>query len=141
MADTFTCSVVTPTGTAFEGEVTYVSLPAWDGQLGVMSGCSPILARLGSGALRLDLPGAGSRVFLVDGGFVQVQRNALTLLPDLALPAENVDREQAKADLAAAAARVTRSGENQEDVAAAQRRAYAMLAVSERFGSSRAAAG
>ena len=57
MTKTLRCSIVTPSESVFDGEVTYVSYQAWDGQQGIMVEQSPILAKLGIGSLRLDLPG------------------------------------------------------------------------------------
>ena len=33
MATSFKCTIVTPSESLFDDEVTYVTLPAWDGQL------------------------------------------------------------------------------------------------------------
>ena len=51
MAKTFRCSIVTPVASIFEGELTYASIPAWDGQLGMMPGWTfprPMKAAAGS---------------------------------------------------------------------------------------------
>jgi F-type H+-transporting ATPase subunit epsilon len=103
-------------------------VPAYDGQLGVMTGQSPLLTRLGTGALRLDTS-EGARWYLVDGGFAQVQDNALTLLTEFAKPGESLDRSEAEAELAEANARVTGDEADQARVEADQRRAYAKLEV------------
>ncbi|MBM4113665.1 MAG: F0F1 ATP synthase subunit epsilon, partial [Phycisphaerae bacterium] len=81
MADTLRCSVVTPVESLFEGHATYVNLPAWDGQLGVMPQTSPFLTRLGTGVLTIEQDSAARR-FAVDGGFAQMQEGVLTLLTD-----------------------------------------------------------
>lgn len=125
---TFRCSIVTPSESLYEGHVEYASVPAYDGQLGVMTGQSPLLTRLGTGALRLDTS-EGARWYLVDGGFAQVQDNALTLLTEFAKPGESLDRSEAEAELAEANARVTGDEADQARVEADQRRAYAKLEV------------
>lgn len=130
MARTFRCSIVTPSAALFEGSVTYASLPAWDGQLGVMPGQSPILSRLGTGSLRLDLADGESRWYLLAGGFAQVQDDALTLLADTAIAAGDLSLESARAELAEANARVA-SGEDQERVAADQQLAMAKVSLAE----------
>lgn len=79
-ATAFTCYVITPSGTAFEGTATYVSFPAWDGQYGVMAGMAPILSRLGEGPLRIE--GAQPCTLRTRGGFAHVKDGTLTLLPD-----------------------------------------------------------
>jgi F-type H+-transporting ATPase subunit epsilon len=81
MTATFQCSVITPSGPAFEGAATYVSFPAWDGQYGVMTGMAPLLGRLGNGKLRIDTED-GQTTMMLEGGFAHVQGGALTLLTD-----------------------------------------------------------
>ena len=125
MATTFRCNIVTPTESVLDDEITYASIPAWDGQLGVMIGQSPLLTRLGYGSLRLDFPEGGSRWFLLDGGFAQVQDGELTLITDQAKPAETLSIEEAEAELAGANARITTPGEDQKKVVKDQQRAMA----------------
>lgn len=98
MSDTLRCTVVTPVDGVFDGEATYVNLPAWDGQLGVMPGTSPFLTRLGIGVLTIHQP-SGRREFAIDGGFAQMQDGVLTLLADDAFDAESIDRAKSEAEL------------------------------------------
>ncbi|MEE8154555.1 MAG: F0F1 ATP synthase subunit epsilon [Phycisphaerales bacterium] len=132
MARTFRCSIVTPTEAVFDDEVIYASFPAWDGQHGVMTGQSPLLSRLGFGSLRLDFPEGGSRWYLVEGGFAQVQNGELTLLTDQATPAERLSLQEAEAELAEATARVTAaSGEDRAQVVRDHQRALAKKAAAK----------
>ena len=129
MASTFRCTIVTPTESLLDDEVTYASFPSWDGQVGVMHGTSPVLAKLGSGALRLDFPEGGSRWYLLDGGFAEFNKNQLSLLSDNAVPAERISLSEAEAELAEANARVTQSGEDQQIVQRQQARAMAKIQI------------
>lgn len=116
MPKTLRCSIVTPSESVFDGEVAYVSYQAWDGQQGIMVEQSPILAKLGIGSLRLDFTEGESRWYLLDGGFTQAGDGILTLLTENALAADSISLEEAKAELAEAAARVTISGEDRSRV-------------------------
>lgn len=107
---TFNCRVVTPTASLVNGPVTYASVPAWDGLFGVLPGRAPILARLGTGELKLAFPDEGSakggeRSFLVEGGFVRMANNELTVLTERATPAESISESEAEAELKATLAR------------------------------------
>ena len=42
-------SVITPSSTAFEGEADQVVAPAWDGEMGILTGHAPMMALLGEG--------------------------------------------------------------------------------------------
>ncbi len=138
VAKTFHCSIVTPTETVFDDEVVYASIPASDGQYGVIWGQSPLLTRLGFGSLRLDAAEGGSRWYLVEGGFAQVEGGALTLLTNRATAAERLSVQEADAELAEANARVTTKGEDLHRAERDQQRALAkkMLAkaAAERGG-------
>lgn len=62
-------SVISPESILFEGTTDSVVVPAFDGEVGILTGHAPMLALLGSGELRL---GGGAQRFQVAGGFVQV---------------------------------------------------------------------
>lgn len=129
MATSFECSIVTPTEKVFGGQVTYATLPAWDGQIGVMSGRSPLLTRLGIGSLRLDFPEGGSRWYLIDGGFAQMQGNELTLLTEGATPAETLKAGQADEEYTKASAKVLEPGVDRAQIEREQQRALAKRAL------------
>ena len=129
MATSFDCSIVTPTEEVFGGKVTYATLPAWDGQLGVMAGRSPLLTRLGVGSLRLDFPEGGSRWYLIDGGFAQMQGNALTLLTETAMPAETIRAGEADKEYAEASAKLSEPGVDRTQLERQQQRAMAKRAL------------
>ena len=129
MAKSFRCTIVTPSAAVFDDQVTYASFPSWDGQQGVMTGQSPLLTKLGVGSLRLDLASGGSKWFLIDGGFGQVQSDVLTLLTEGAIPAENVSLEEGQAQLAEANARVLQPGEDRKKVEHDQQLGLAKIAM------------
>lgn len=129
MAKTFRCSIVTPSAAILDEEVAYASFPAWDGQMGMLPGRSPLLTRLGVGTLRIESTSGDSRLFLIDSGFAQVQENGLTLLTERAIPADQVNLQQAEAELAAANARVTDNDGNMAAVEHDQQLALAKKAL------------
>ena len=91
---TFQCIVVTPEAEIFDQSISYASIPAWDGLVGLAPQRAALLLRLGDGPMRLDLPEGGSRWFFVGGGFAQMKDNRLTLLTDQAIPAEQIVRQE-----------------------------------------------
>ncbi|MBX3364618.1 MAG: F0F1 ATP synthase subunit epsilon [Phycisphaeraceae bacterium] len=104
---TFRCRVVTPTAKLLDDQATYASIPAWDGLFGVLPGRSPIVAKLGVGALTVEFPdsaagGGGRRTYFIDGGFVRMSSGELTILADRAAPAEQLTVTDAETELKAA---------------------------------------
>jgi F-type H+-transporting ATPase subunit epsilon len=73
-----TCIVVTPEETALSQETDFVVVPLFDGELGIGPAHSPMIGRLGYGELRLGRD--GNDRFYVDGGFVQVEGNVVSVL-------------------------------------------------------------
>jgi F-type H+-transporting ATPase subunit epsilon len=84
MASTMKLTVVSPSRTVFEGAVTGLVVPAWDGKLGVLPGHAPMIALLGGGTLAVDLPGGGSEHFFLNRGVVKVQDDEVTILSEYA---------------------------------------------------------
>jgi F-type H+-transporting ATPase subunit epsilon len=96
----FRCVIVTPEEQTFEADVTQAVVPAFDGQLGILSNHAPVLAKLGVGPMRVDLAGGGSRHFLIDGGVAQMKGNSLSIVTDDATPATELSAESTRAKLA-----------------------------------------
>jgi F-type H+-transporting ATPase subunit epsilon len=103
--------LVTPEQEVLDAPVIYASVPAHDGQIGIMHDRAPLLVKLGDGALRLDDAAGQSRWFLIAGGFAQMKENRLTILTDKAIAAEELNEEEAKAALAEALAFVPQTDE------------------------------
>ncbi len=104
------CVVVTPEATAFQSPAQFVALPLYDGELGVAPGHSPFIGRLGYGELRIN-EGDTVRKFYIDGGFVQVANNVVSVLTARAVAAEKLDAAVAREHLAAARGRKANSPE------------------------------
>jgi F-type H+-transporting ATPase subunit epsilon len=99
---TLQCVITSPEGLVFEGEARSVVVPAADGEMGILPRHAPLIGALGSGELRIDAVSGqkGLRYFL-DGGFVQVLKNRVTVLATSAEPLEGMDRAGAEARLKA----------------------------------------
>jgi F-type H+-transporting ATPase subunit epsilon len=96
-----TCIVVTPEQTALETEADFIVLPLSDGEIGLAPGRAPLIGRLGYGEMRLR-KGEKTLRYYVDGGFVQVVNNTVSVLTGRAIAAEKIDVAVAQKQLAAA---------------------------------------
>jgi F-type H+-transporting ATPase subunit epsilon len=76
-------SVISPEQTIFEGEAESVVVPAWDGELGILRGHAPLMALLGVGQIRIR-HGGQTELFHVNGGFLQVIDNRVSVLSEAA---------------------------------------------------------
>jgi F-type H+-transporting ATPase subunit epsilon len=87
-----TLNVVTPEGSLYEGEASFVAAPGADGELGILPRHAALIAHLGIGPLRVKTEKDTLR-FAVRGGFLQVMENAVTLLATQAVKPEELDRQ------------------------------------------------
>ncbi len=124
MADhgTFQCSVVTPERAVLECEAKSVTLPAWDGEIGILRNRAPLVCRLGIGELRIETPSEKHTLFL-DGGFAEMSDNRLTILTSAARLPEELTQEEIDANLETAKAIEVRDEVSLKAREAAQQRA------------------
>ncbi len=87
---TLKCMVVTPDRVVLDDTVEFVALPLFDGELGVLADRAPMTGRLGFGELRTSQGGKTQRYY-VEGGFVQVRANVVSVLTPKALAVANID--------------------------------------------------
>lgn len=128
----FRCVIVTPEQQALDESASQVILPAWDGQIGILTGRSPLLVKLGLGPLRVDLAGGQRRTFFVDGGIGQMKGERLTILTNEAIAAEDIDAESARAEQAEAETRVANDPKAREERTHQVRRARAKQEIAGR---------
>ncbi|MBA61337.1 MAG: ATP synthase F1 subunit epsilon [Planctomycetaceae bacterium] len=106
------CIVVTPAETAVETEVSAISLPLFDGDKGVMADHAPMIGRLGNGELKLQGTEDGSH-FYIEGGFVQVLDNKVSILTNRVIAVEDLDLSALQEELSNALAM---PGNNDEEL-------------------------
>jgi F-type H+-transporting ATPase subunit epsilon len=123
------CVVVTPERTLLDETVESAVIPLYDGELGILPGHTPLIGRLGYGALRVRSGGVERRYFL-DGGFAQFRDNVLTILTQRALSPGQIDPTAAEQELerARALAAGTDLQRTEKDRALARARALIRLA-------------
>lgn len=76
-------SVISPERILYEGDAESVVAPAFDGEVGILTGHAPMLTLLGKGTLRLGAAAGGQR-FEVSGGFLQVADNQVRVVTEQA---------------------------------------------------------
>lgn len=97
------CIVVTPEATVADTPCDFVALPLFDGEAGVAAGRAPLIGRLGYGELRIRHGHETSRYY-VDGGFVQVAENVVSVLTNRAISAGALNASSAREQLQTALA-------------------------------------
>ena len=93
--------VVTPSRRVLESRAREVRIPGSLGELGVLPGHTPLLTSLGTGQVTW-FDGEMSGNLVVQGGFAEIQPDAVTVLASVAETVEEIDLEAARTSLAAA---------------------------------------
>jgi F-type H+-transporting ATPase subunit epsilon len=131
MSNQVQCIVVTPERRAVEQAVDFVALPLYDGEIGIGRDHAPLIGRLGFGELRLRWGGQVSRYY-VDGGFVQVAENQVTVLTSDVVPVEELQEASAQEQLERALEQPTETLEQEQLRDRALARARAQLRAARR---------
>jgi F-type H+-transporting ATPase subunit epsilon len=124
----FNVVIVTPEQQVLDETFTQAILPAHDGEIGILTDRAPLLVKLGQGRMQLDYPGGAAkrRILYVEGGVAQMKDNKLTVLTQIAIPAEQINTETARAELAEATAQRITDEKSFEDRQRRMQRARSM---------------
>jgi F-type H+-transporting ATPase subunit epsilon len=128
---TLQCVVVTPESAVLDEQADFVAVPLFDGELGVLPGRAPLIGRLGVGALRIRHGGRTTEAY-VEGGFVQIRDNVVTLLTERAVLAADLRADVVRDELKTALEKVGRTPGEQAEIKKAQARARVKLRVATR---------
>jgi F-type H+-transporting ATPase subunit epsilon len=120
--------VVTPEKTLLDQPVSSLRFPLYDGSIGVLPGRAPLVGRLGYGELKINAEGR-DRIYFIDGGFVQIKGETVSLLTHRAIPAGDINTAEAEEQLRQAKARPATTDIDQAAKARDEERARQMLAV------------
>jgi F-type H+-transporting ATPase subunit epsilon len=111
------CIVVTPERTLYDQPVDFVALTLFDGEIGIAPGHTPLIGRLGCGEMRIRGE-ARTDCYYVEGGFVEVRGDVVSVLTQRAVLATEIDSEVVQEQLSSA---LTRSAVTSEALAVRQR--------------------
>jgi F-type H+-transporting ATPase subunit epsilon len=116
---TFSVSLVTPDGAAFEGEAVMLIVPGAAGEIGVLARHAPLIATLKAGSTRVHLgEGVGQvQEYATGPGFFKVEQDRAIALVDDAVTADEIDAADAQRQLDEAQAELEKveAGESTAD--------------------------
>jgi F-type H+-transporting ATPase subunit epsilon len=118
MAATLKLEIVTPEAKIYSEDVEMVTLTGIDGQMGILPQHMPLMTALVAGEIIARQN--GQNIFLAVGeGFVQVTREKVSVLTDMAIKADDIDEARAEEARQRAEARLAQKLSD-EDSAAVQ---------------------
>jgi F-type H+-transporting ATPase subunit epsilon len=95
MAATLKLEIVTPAAKIFSDDVEMVTLTGIDGQMGILPQHMPLMTALVAGEIIARKDGKNSFIAVGDG-FVQVTREKVSVLTDMAIKADDIDEAKAE---------------------------------------------
>lgn len=94
---TIELDIVSAEAAIFHGDVKFVSITGMVGELGIYPGHAPLLTALKPGQIHATLKDGTEEVFYMSGGMLEIQPNAVSILADTALRADDLDEAAALA--------------------------------------------
>ena len=133
MANTLTLEIVTPGAVVYSKSVQMVTLPAVEGQIGILPQHVPLLTRIVPGEIivRRDVD---EEFLAVGGGLVEITGDHVAIVTDMAVAARDIDEAKVEEARQRAAARLRDkiSDEEVASVNASLARSLAQLNVKRR---------
>jgi len=126
MADALTVELVAADRTVWSGEATMVIARTVEGEMGILRGHTPVLSLLADAVVEIDTGEGDVVVAAVDGGFISVANDRVSILSEHAILAADVDVSAERSELEVA------QGEDGDDAEARIRRAEARIRAAER---------
>lgn len=94
--DTFQAHILAADKTLYEGPCVSLTIPASDGERGILAGHSSMMAAIVPGTLRFQPPGQEVQLAAVSPGMVKVENNEVLVLVDSAERPEEIDEARAR---------------------------------------------
>ena len=89
------CRIITPERTVYDGEADLVVVRIADGDIGVMADHAPTVSTVAIGDVRVR-EGDERHVFATSDGFFKVAENLVQVLVEEAVPAEEINADEAE---------------------------------------------
>jgi len=120
MANTIHVDVVSAEESIYSGEAEFVVLPGVMGELGVYPQHTPLITQIKPGEGRIKVPGqAEEQIVFVQGGYLEIQPDVVTVLSDTAIRAKDLDEAKAL-QAKQAAEQAIQNKASKEDIARAE---------------------
>jgi F-type H+-transporting ATPase subunit epsilon len=116
MAETLKLEIITPQAVVLSEDVTMVTLPGIDGQIGIYPEHVRLITQIVPGEIIVNR-GSEESSFAVGEGLVEVDARSVAVVTDMAIPADRIDEAKVEEARARAEARL-REKISDEEVAA-----------------------
>jgi F-type H+-transporting ATPase subunit epsilon len=126
MAATFQLELVAADRIVWSGEATMVIARTIEGEVGILANHAPLLGVLAPGAVEIRPEDGSAMIAAVDGGFISVAHNRISILAERAEMADDIDLSEAQRELEQAQQDDDDSARSKHAIAAAEARIAAV---------------
>ena len=126
MADALTVELVAADRTVWSGEATMVIARTVEGEMGILRGHTPVLSLLSDAVVEIDTGDGDVVIAAVDGGFLSVANDRVSILSANAVLAADIDVSAERSEIEAA------QGDDSDDAEARIRRSEVRIRAAER---------
>jgi F-type H+-transporting ATPase subunit epsilon len=123
--------ILTPYGPVFKGLSTGVNLPGTEGAFEVKYNHASLMSMLDIGKVTVRVENGKDEIFTVNGGFVEVDDNVVTVLAESAERKDDIDVERARIAKANAEKKLKRDTQKNLQMELALKRALNRLRIAE----------
>ena len=131
------CRIITPEETIFDGEADLVVARIADGEIGVLVDHAPVVSTVEIGDVRIR-QNDERHIFATSDGFFKVSENLVQILVEEAIPAGEIDVEEAENRVEEASREISElAGEDEDRRQEAERRQHIgenLVRVARRYG-------
>lgn len=96
MAEMFELKIIEPDGMFFEGQVSFLEFTSVTGEMGVYANHIPLTTILAPGVVKIHNNGQVKKAAVM-GGFIEIQKDRITVMAENAEWPDEIDVERAKA--------------------------------------------
>jgi F-type H+-transporting ATPase subunit epsilon len=132
MAEPMQVEVVSADRVVWSGKVVNIIAKTVDGDIGILPNHAPVLAILVPGGVEIYTEDNEREIIAVDGGFISVAQERVSILSEYARRAEEISLRDAEKELADAQARLD-AGEDDDETRKHFTRASAQVRAAEKL--------
>jgi len=112
----FHVQLLTPNGPLFEGDAVSIKVPGSEGSFEMLHNHAPIVSTLGVGKVIVKKADNTDIIYAVNGGFVEMNNNKVTLLAEEATESGKIDVENAREAIKSAKEKLKEMTSGREEV-------------------------
>ena len=91
MSENFTVEIISPDKSILKSEATEVTIPSYEGQMGILKDHIPLITFLRPGLIIIK-ENSGKKIFFIEDGTVEFSNNSLLILTSTAKSLDSLER-------------------------------------------------